>query len=226
MEVAKILANSFFNDFNTEKFQYEYNDTKVRQMLKDLAKKRQHQPVTGVSEDDVVDLWDYLLDRFPGSLKQLNGYYWPSAVELAPYLTNTDRGKLFSILWGEIPELTDIYGRFAQSLADLRHASTVYAPLDALVRATPQGGLSQADSIINVDMLERLGKNTDKTVTVLPSLNGDLQPPVTLSLAQLAALTAELIFPLVEKTREPLFEDVDLLDFPGYRGRLDRKSVV
>ncbi|HVK99651.1 MAG TPA: virulence factor SrfC family protein, partial [Dongiaceae bacterium] len=35
----------------------------------------------------------------------------------------------------------------------------------------------------------------------------------------------ELIFPLVEKTREPMFEDVDLLDFPGYRGRLSVESL-
>lgn len=225
VEVAKIIANSFFNDFNTEKFQYEYNDNKVRQLLKDLAKKRQHQTIPGVSEDDVVDLWDYLQDRFPGSLKQLNGYYWPKAVELAPYLGSHDRAQLFSILWGEMAELTDIYSRFAQSLANLSHADTVYAPLDALVSVTPQGGLSQADSIMNVDMLERLGKSTDKTVTVQPSLNGEPQSPIALSLAQLAALTAELIFPLVEKTCEPLFEEVDLLDFPGYRGRLNVESL-
>jgi hypothetical protein len=225
VEVAKILANSFFNDFNTEKFQYEYNDARVRQLLKELGKRKQHQPAPGVSADDVVDLWDYLQDRFPGSLKQLNGHYWPTAVELAPFLPVEDRAKLFTILWGEIPELTETYHRFSQTLASLRQASTVYAPLDALVNATPQGGLSQADSIMNVDMLERLGKVTDKNVTVQPCIDGELQPPVTLSLAQLAALTAELIFPLAEKTREPLFEEVDLLDFPGYRGRLNVESL-
>lgn len=225
LEVAKILANSFFNDFNTEKFQYEFNDAKVRQLLKDLGRKRQHAAVAGVSEDDVVDLWDYLQDRFPGSLKQLNGYYWPAAVELAPYLASADRAKLFSILWGEIPELTDAYARFAQTLADLDHAATVYAPLDALVRTTPQGGLSQADSIMNVDMLERLGKSTDLSISVRPSIDGELKAPVSLSLAQLAALTVEMIFPLVESTSEPLFEEVDLLDFPGYRGRLSVESL-
>ena len=156
VEVAKILANSFFNDFNTEKFEYEYNDAKVRQLLKDLTRRKQHQPVPGVDADDVVDLWDYLQDRFPGSLKQLNGHYWPTAVELAPYLPAEDRAKLFTILWGEIPELTDTYSRFSQTLGDLGHTGTVYAPLDALVTVTPQGGLSQADSIMNVDMLERL----------------------------------------------------------------------
>jgi hypothetical protein len=225
VEVAKILANSFFNDFNMEKFQYEYNDARVRQLLKDLSRRKQHQPVPGVSADDVVDLWDYLLDRFPGSLKQLNGHYWPTAVELAPFLPVDDRSRLFMILWGEIPELTDTYQHFGQALASLHHAGTVYAPLDTLVNATPQGSLSQADSIMNVDMLERLGKTTDKNVTVQPSIDGELQPPVMLSLAQLAALTAEMVFPLAEQTHEPLFEEVDLLDFPGYRGRLNVESL-
>ena len=225
VEVGKILANSFFNDFNTEKFQYDYKEERIHQMLKDLGKRRQHQAVPGVNADAVVDLWDYLQDRFPGSLKSLANYYWPAAVDLAPFLSSADRGQLFSILWGEIPELTETYQRFAQTLQKLGHASQVFAPLDALVRSTPQGSLSQADSIMNVDMLERLGKPADSTIEVKPFINGELQAPVSLSLAQLAALTVELVFPLVEKTREPLFESVDLLDFPGYRGRLSVESL-
>ena len=225
VEVGKILANSFFNDFNTEKFQYDYKEERIRQLLKDLNKRRQHQPVPGVNADAVVDLWDYLQDRFPGSLKALANYFWPAAVDLAPFLSSGDRAQLFSILWGEIPELTETYQRFALTLQTLNHASQVFAPLDVLVRSTPQGTLSQADSIMNVDMLERLGKPADSTVEVKPYINGELQAPVSLSLAQLAALTVELIFPLVEKTREPLFETVDLLDFPGYRGRLSVESL-
>lgn len=225
LEVAKILANSFFNDFNTEKVEYELDEGKLRQLIGQLSDKRSHQPVPGVGEDDVVDLWDYLGDRFKGSLKQLNAHFWPRAVALAPMLSCADRGRLFSPLWGEIPELTDIYVRFASTLAQLDHADTVYAPLEALVRSSGHGGLSQADSIMNVDMLGRLGQPGDLQIKVCARRGADLAPPVELSLAQLAALTVELVFPLVEKTREPLFEGVDLLDFPGYRGRLNVESL-
>lgn len=224
-EVAKFLANSFFNDFNTEKFEYDHDERHLRQLVKELGERRRHQPVAGVTEDDVVDLWDYLIERFPGSLKSLNAHYWPRAVAIAPTLGVEDRGKLFAPLWGEIPELTDAYVQFASTLAQLDHADTVFAPIEGLVRATGHGGLSQADSIMNVDMLERLGTQSDLRISVCAAKGGNLAPPTELSLAQLAALTAELVFPLVEKTREPLFEEVDLLDFPGYRGRLNVESL-
>jgi hypothetical protein len=224
VEVAKVLANSFFNDFNTEKVLYKLDESAIRQMLKELGKRRQLKRVPGVSEDDVVALWDYLQGSFPASLGGLAGYYWPAAVALAPWIAVEDRTQLFSIFWGEINELSEAYQSFANTLSSLGNVDRVFAPLDALVRQTDKG-LSQADSIMNVDMLERLGKDSDKRISVRPFIDGELRAPVELSLAQLAALTVELVFPLVEPTSEPLFEQVDLLDFPGYRGRLSVESL-
>jgi len=225
IELAKILANSFFNDFDTEQVRYEFDETAIRTLLRELDRRRQPRPVPGVDEDAVVALWDYLQGSFPGSLGALAGYYWPAAVELAPWLAQEDRTRLFSIFWGEIPELSEAYLVFARALASLGHAERVFAPLSALVRTTAQGGLSQADSIMNVDMLERLGRDSDQRIAVRPQVDGRLLGEVELTLAQLAALTAELVFPLVEATSEPLFEEVDLLDFPGYRGRLAVESL-
>ncbi|MFC0710887.1 putative virulence factor [Azorhizophilus paspali] len=225
IELAKVLANSFFNDFNTEKVRYRFEEAAIRQLLRELERRRQPYPVPGVDADAVVDLWDYLQGSFPGSLGALAAYYWPAAVELAPRLALEDRARLFSIFWGEIPELSDTYLAFARTLTSLGHAERVFAPLGALVRPTPQGGLSQADSIMNVDMLERLGRDNDLRIAVRPWKDGALGAEVELTLAQLAALTAELVFPLVEPTSEPLCEEVDLLDFPGYRGRLGVESL-
>lgn len=78
---------------------------------------------------------------------------------------------------------------------------------------------------MNVDMLERLNTETDIRIEVCPVVQGQAAAPVTLSLAELTALTVELHIPLVASTREPLFETVDLLDFPGYRGRLGVESM-
>jgi len=75
VEVAKVLANSFFNDFNTEKVSYRFDEAAIRQLLKELGQRRQLKPVPGVSEDDVVALWDYLQGSFPASLSGLAGYY-------------------------------------------------------------------------------------------------------------------------------------------------------
>jgi len=117
-----------------------------------------------------------------------------------------------------------LYLELAQTLAALENASRVFAPLEVLVRQN-EGGLSQADSIMNVDMIERLGSDSDLKVHVRPFVGRKLRVPVEISVAQLAVLTAELVFPLIEATAEPLFEQVDLLDFPGYRGRLAVDSL-
>lgn len=224
IEMGKILANAFIHDFNQEKFDWQYDEGRISDLLNSLAKRRRPTRVAGISEDDVVSLWDYLSRHAEKSQSRLALHYWPQAITLAPWLTPEDRGQLFSVLWGEVAELTEAYIRFAQTLHRLGGAQEVWAPLSTLV-SEENGLLVQRDSIMNVDMLERLNKETDIRIEVCPVVEGQAAAPVTLSLAELTALTVELHIPLVASTREPLFETVDLLDFPGYRGRLGVESM-
>ncbi|ATF74710.1 putative virulence factor [Pasteurella multocida] len=226
IEVAKILVNAYFNDFDKERVEYEITQSRINQLVKSLSGRVSANLVSGVNQDDVVDLQDYAQDSFGKSLSVLQGNYWANATALAPYLAIQERATLFSILWGEIQELTDIYIQFANSLARLGHPERVYAPLSAVVKETPEGGLSQADSIMNVDMLERLGTARDEQIDVRPAQGEEVGGAVTISLAELTALTAELVFPLMNPTRVPAVERVDLLDFPGYRGRLAITSLA
>lgn len=225
VEVAKVLANAWFNDFDHEREDvYEIDEAKVANLLAAHEGKLSKQRQPGVTAEDVVALWDYLQASFPKSVSKLNARYWPQVVKLAPQLNSHQRAELFSILWGEQPELTNLYRQLAQTLGALGHASRVYAPLRCLV--APDGeGFSQRDSIMNVDILERLGTPQDQPLDVCPAEGDSLGAPVSLPVAQLAALTAELTFPLVEPTRDPRVEKVDLLDFPGYRGRLSLRQI-
>ncbi|MGP9663220.1 putative virulence factor [Halomonas sp. AOP22-C1-8] len=230
VEVAKVLANAWFNDFDHEREDvYEIDESKVARLLSLYAaesdeKRQSGITPKGVTPENVVELWDYLQASFPKSVSKLNARYWPQVVKLAPQLTSHQRAELFSILWGEQPELTHLYRQLAQTLDALGHAARVYAPLRCLV-VSDGGGFSQRDSIMNVDILERLGTAKDYTLEVCPSIGDTLAAPVSLSVAQLAALTAELTFPLIEPTRDPRVEQVDLLDFPGYRGRLSLRNI-
>lgn len=226
IEIAKILVNAYFNDFDKERVEYEITQSRVNTLIKSLSHRIAATEIAGVSKDDVVDLQDYALDNFGKSLSVLQGNYWANATALAPYLTIPERGELFSILWGEISELTNIYIQFANLLAHLGHPECVYAPLSAVVKTTADGKLSQADSIMNVDMLERLGTDRDETINVRPAFGEEIGAAVNISLAELTVLTAELIFPLINPTRVPAAENLDLLDFPGYRGRLGITSLA
>ncbi|KHT26592.1 putative virulence factor [Pectobacterium carotovorum] len=224
VEMGKILANAFIHDFNQEKFNWQYDEKRTHNLLIALSKRRCSSRVPGVTEDDVVSLWDYLSRHAGKSQSRLALHYWPQAIVLAPWLTPNDRGLLFSVLWGEIPELTEAYTQFAQTLQRVGGVHEVWAPLHALVQEK-EGLLVQHDSIMNVDMLERLNKEPDVRIEVTPVKDGQAGTPVDISLAELAVLTVELHIPLLTPPRESLFESVDLLDFPGYRGRLGVESM-
>lgn len=219
VEMAKILANAFVHDFNQEKFDWNYDEGRIGDLLATLEKRRRPTRVPGVTEDDVVSFWDYLTRHAEKTQRRFALHYWPQAVNLAPWLTTDDRAQLFSMLWGEVPELTRAYAHFAQTLQRLGGVQEVRAPLSTLV-VEENGLLIQKHNIMNVDTLEYLNQPNDPHIEVCPQQDGQLASPVAISLAELTVLTAELYVPLSAPTAEPLFEQVDLLDFPGYRGRM------
>lgn len=220
VELVKVLGNAFFNDFDREQVEFDTSPAHIRKQLAALESRRQPRATGGVSEDNVVELLEYFEQRFPKSSGELKGDYWPTAIELAPYLEATDRGALFSILWGGLQDLTDTYLLLRNALAATGYADRLYCPISVLVSKDADGVWSQADSIMNVDILERLGRDNDDLIEVIPGIDGKQGEPVRLPRSMLAALTAELKFVLADSPRERLLEHVDLLDFPGYRGRL------
>lgn len=225
IEIVKILANSWFNDFDHERLDFELDATRIDAALsqfESVTPSTQHQP--GMTAEDVVSLWDYLRDSYGNSIGKLRSRYWPRAILLAPRLKIAQRAELFALLWGEQSEFTRLYQTLASVLANLNYAPRVYAPLACLV-SKEGGAYVQRDSIMNVDILERLGAVDEPVLEVCPDLGADESTSVSVPVAQLAALAAELIFPLVEPTQDPHVEKVDLLDFPGYRGRMKLTSL-
>lgn len=214
IDLAKILANTWFNDFNHEHLNYQLDENRIEASLHPfLQRAAQSDAKNGVSREDVVALWDYLNASFKKSVEKLEHAWWPQVLKIAPTLNPHERADLFSILWGEQPELTETYRSLAHVLTKLNHAKMVFAPLDTLIDHSN-------GSIMNVDSLNRLGSSQDRPVEIR-FWNEDKQTgSAHLSQAELAALTSELIFPLAEVTPDSVMEQVDLLDFPGYRGRL------
>ncbi len=218
IELAKILANSWFKDFDLERISYEIDEERIQRVLKPFEGRENGPLQPGVNADDLVSLWDYLRDNFRNSVKKLEHLYWPKALQLAPRLNYQERAELFAILWGEQRELTRVYQQLAGALHKLGLPETVFAPLKALV-TFENDTYSQRDSIMNVDILERFGSPADLPVDVRPQVAGRLQNSQGIPVAQLAALTAEMTFGLIEPPADDIVNQVDLLDFPGYRGR-------
>ncbi|WJV64583.1 virulence factor SrfC family protein [Pectobacteriaceae bacterium C52] len=211
-DIAKIIANVFLHDFNQHTTFYELDEQHIDEHLKMFIMHRQPEPVTGMSGDDVVALWDYMVRHDAKRQKQLESKFWPLAVDLAPYLSIDDRASLFSILWGELSDLSTIHRHFAYAIQHLSGSHKVLAPISILV----DENLQPDNGILNTAMLDKLNSPSDFSVQVRPIVNGRAAKSVELSLAELVMLTTELQIPLQSPPREALFEQVDLLDFPGF----------
>ncbi len=219
-DLVKIIGNTYFLDFDPQKVEYAVDHDRLSAHLVPLKKRARPQPTGGMTADDVVDVMDYFRKRFANSVKAFEAEFWPAAIRLAPLLDPEDRAQLFAPLWGEVPELVAAYLRLRQGLARLGHAPQAFAELGALVKPDGHGGFTQADSIMNVDMLARLGRDDADTVAVVPVVEGEARTSVAVPRSLLAALSREMAFALAEPPEAKLLDTVDLLDFPGYRGRL------
>jgi hypothetical protein len=52
--MGKILANAFIHDFNQEKFDWQFDEKRISDLLTSLSKRRLTSRSPGVTEDDVV----------------------------------------------------------------------------------------------------------------------------------------------------------------------------
>lgn len=227
VDLVKVLGNAFFNDFDHTKLSYDNDPESIRsKVLSGLEKRRRQQPVSGMTEDDVVDLMEYFQKRFPTLMKPLLGDFWPTAIDLAPRLLPDDRAQLFSVLWGGIEEMSEAYLMLRGALEEVEHAELCYCPISVLVHASESGGLSKSKSIMNVDILDRLGKDHADLIEVIPvASDGTMGRARGVPRSILAAVTTELRFVLAEPPAVSTVEHVDLLDFPGYRGRLSVTDI-
>ncbi|MGE1152873.1 putative virulence factor [Pseudomonas kitaguniensis] len=225
IELAKILANSWFKDFDLERINYQIDEERIQRALQPFEGRENAPLQKGVSADDIVSLWDYMRETAPNSVKKLEHAYWPKVLQLAPRLNFQERAELLSILWGEQRELTRAYQQLAGALHKLGLAETVFAPLEALISFNGEA-YHQRDNIMNVDILERFGTPLDLPINVRPHTDGRLHSSQSIPVAQLAALTAEMTFVLLEAPLDDLVNQVDLLDFPGYRGRKNLLEIA
>lgn len=225
-DLIKIFGNSFLLDFDRERVDFDLSPEQIRDRLNILKGRRLPAPTGGLSEDDVVDLADYFERRFKKSNEPLSGVFWPTATALAPYLSSDDRAQLFALIWGDLPEFTKAYKMLREALGKLSFAQDLHAPTSALVEDSGNG-LEQTNSIMNVDAVRvRFGNDEAETIQVVPVLDGHPTTAVNLPRWLIAALTREMVFTLAEPPRVDMLETVDLLDFPGYRGRMGITSVA
>lgn len=183
------------------------DEQQIFERLRAIAIYRQSQPTGGMRDSDVVALWDRLATAKHYASNAFDSHFWPQAVEMAPLLSIDDRARLFSLLWGEDRELGNLYRQLAHVLQHVSGASVVLAPQSTVEDAS--------FSVLSTHGLRYFNVAADRVVQVVPQMNNRSLKPVNLPLAELTLISREIVLPLYSAPKESLFEQVDLLDFPG-----------
>lgn len=168
-----------------------------------LAKLRQPQAVAGISADEVVSIWDSLRAG-QNSQQAWDGDYWPTAIAIAPFLAIDHRARLFSVLWGDEPALTECYRSLAYRLQQLGNVPRVMAPLSVLTDENQQ----PANALLAISSL-----TASEERIPLKLEDGRI---ATIALSELGWLTAELLIPLQASGTHSGSAHSDFLDLPAY----------
>ncbi|MDR1777822.1 MAG: putative virulence factor [Desulfovibrio sp.] len=203
-DIVKIIANTYYADCEHK----EVPDAGAISLALDALENKSGVGASHVDLDALEDLREYLLKDFQAKprVQELERTYWQRALEMGQKLDLNDRVSLYSIIWDNVPQFTELCRNLTLALEKLSFADTAFCPIEALI---PRTG-----SIIDVAMLEGLAESSGPQLQICA---GDGEP-VALPRAVAAALTAELTIVMKEKP-DDYFDQTDLLDFPGYRSR-------
>lgn len=204
-DLVKIIANTYYADCEHR----EVPDAAAITRALDALDARQGQGAPHIDLDALEDLREYLTRDFSAKprVQELERSFWPRVLELGQKLGLDDRVALYSLIWNQVPQFTELLRILLRALERLGHAAEAYCPLTALI--------PRPCSIIDVAMLQGLGESESGTELEIRTATA---APITLPRAIITALTAELTIVMADKP-DDYFDHTDLLDFPGYRSR-------
>jgi len=207
IDLVKILANAFLEDFKLETLE-PMDGAVVAALFDRLDAAAGPAPQGGMTIDDIEEMREYFSLHFRSHpmLQELGSAYWVRAADIVPRLSPSLRIEAYAPLWNGTAVFTQLAARLTGCLESLGFPDIAFCGLDAL--------MPREQGVLNADTVFAVLEGGRGAVRVFGA--GGISATIDRTL--LAALIAELTFPLAEKPRDFL-DHTDLLDFPGARSR-------
>ena len=212
-DLIKIFGGAFIS--GAERADLEPSVAMIDRHVADARRRLLTEAQPGLTEEDVWDIRHYFTTHFgdePLVRALLTGGYWEMLTELVGHLSNADRGRLLSVLWGDLTPVTDTFVALADAVTSLGCGRDARCALDAVLGIDSRTGRFQrrTDNVIGAQTLQGLGKPDDNTVVVSSQFGQWVSIPRTI----LAAIIAEVRLPVANPACE-LLGKADLLEFPS-----------
>ena len=205
-DLVCILANSYY--FDNSDPNYPTSEDIHLTLDKHFKNDEADQP----SENKKLSQIESYLDEkvFSRELRERFSPVWNAFDTAGNRLSTNQKIQLYALLWNNNTRFTELFISISSLLDEINQSNHIYLPMNSI--------LPREHSVIDVVSLEQLGNNSESdTVTVKFGENKtDVQRSI------LCAVISELVLP-IDKPQNNLFEQADLLDFPGARTRFERE---
>lgn len=245
-DIILIICDSYFNDFD------DYTtagEMELLQRCEDLYAKYISNGVQAfpvLIADDILDIKLYFRQHINnGQVYSVKTPFFDNLAQIIDKVPIADYVSIFSILWNNEMEFTNLFNVCMNILQRLKFSEYVYLPISAVLH----GGIKQ-DTIMSVSCLELLysSEASKYTTDAFVGTPKDLHHVGSFTKSELCSVCSEVVIRIKDKflngsgrydTRDlpleslayltkgdvsmAILKECDLLDFPGARARGDLK---
>ena len=219
-DIILMLCEGYYNDV-TKREPISINEIEaiLQFASKNVSSSTQHL----LEEDDIWDIKDYFYKHISQDVfnNLITTHYFERVANLIESISKGNWTEIVSVLWNNNQTFTQLWEQYLHHYSQIDFTSEVYISINALLNNT-----DEPNTLLNVGWLDVL--NTNQTKINLCYYIGNAVTQKSLSKAFLAALGAEVVLhisPELQKYK-PFLKDVDILDFPGARGKENAVAVT
>lgn len=221
-DLLMLLSDSYYNDvkINAKKCLTPDKINENLQVFSEYWKSKRHSQ-TILIEDDIRDLQEYMIEVIGvGAGNVLNSDFFDIVSENIEYIPIEQWVNVFELLWNKNENFCRIFRTLIDEYQKINFQTEIYVPYEAILREN--GTLMQIQWLDLACGKPIQGIKFKVLTTNVYDKNGEIitsDYPKTF----ISALAAEIVIvlPQINDERRRFLTEIDLLDFPGARNRLD-----
>lgn len=225
IDIILLLANSYYNDIKIDQDATLRYD-QINQYLEGLSNLWTSRIIqqTEIDEDDIKDIAEYIHDVIGNAAVAVNQSNFCRIIgPIIKYVSYDKWVDVFSILWNKNAEISHMFSVLINEYKKIGFITDIYIPFDAVLR--------EKGTILKIQWLDtvcgvHVDTGNDDLYTDIFDVNGNVLAR-NFGKGYLSALIAEITFELPEYivNDRPFLKKMDLLDFPGARGKEEYKET-
>lgn len=221
-DIITILAEGYYNSVWDHT---GLNETEITEKAENIYGKYigyPADPSSPVQPDDMLSMKHYFKHHLNKAQSFLNTDFFSKVALVADRIPSSDWVDVFSILWNSELYLTRLFLKMAETLSILKYSKYIYLPAEALFHE----GIDANNTINSMQCLDELFEAKPKYLTDAYLRHGDEYEKISgLSKGEVCAVCAEIIV----KISKDILENVGTYDFQNMAdasvSRLDSKEV-